>query len=66
MFGNASGYRRLPKMTKTQDCSLNLTTKSQSTDGVWAGRLQNRWFLAERDACASKLGVESQWLREMR
>ena len=32
------------------------------TDGVWAGRLQNRWFLAERDARAGILANLSQWL----
>ena len=39
-----------------------LTYKSQGTDGVWVGRLQNRWFLAVRDACAGKLASLSQWL----
>ena len=39
-----------------------LTYKSQSTDGVWAGRLQNRWFLAVRDARAGILASLSQWL----
>ena len=39
-----------------------LTYKSQSTDGVWAGRLQNRWLLAVRDARAGKLASLSQGL----
>ena len=32
------------------------------TDGVWAGRLQNRWFLTVRDASVGKLAILSQWL----
>ena len=35
---------------------------SQSTDGVWAGRLQNRWFLGQREICADEFASFSKWL----
>ncbi len=37
-------------------------TADWCTDGVWVGRLENRWFLAVRDARAGKLAQLSQWL----
>ena len=37
-------------------------TSERCTDGVRAESLKNRWFLAVRDVCASKLASFSQWL----
>ena len=41
-------------MTKPKPRVVSDWQESRHTDGVWAGSLQNRWFLAQRELGAGK------------